>query len=134
VGKAQNQSADGTGSAKKRTMPGEAPRSYLDIGHNAGSYVWLIDEGILVRFGSGTHEEIWGVQKSFTCWRGRFDPETSQASVAAPENWPGGPPRRAIRKVAEAFRSSAIWFFPWPPGSPPRLVTPKGTRRTRREG
>ena len=123
MGKAQDQAGNA----------GEAPGSYLDIGHNAGSYVWLMDEGILIRFRNGTHEEVWGVRKSFTCWRGRYDPDTSQASIAAPENWIGGPPRRVVRKVAEAFHPATIWLFPWPPGAPPQLVTSKGTGRIPRK-
>lgn len=110
---------------RPQTKPGgvpDPPPSYLDIGHTAGSYVWLLDGRVLIRFRSGTHEEIWAARKSFTSWRGRFDPETSQASIAAPENWRGAPPRRVVRKVVEAFRPATIWFFPWPPGSESRPV------------
>jgi hypothetical protein len=91
-------------------------------GHNAHSFVWLIDEDVLVWFRNGTREEIWGVCRSLTCWRGRFDPETGEASVAAPENWIGPPPQSVIEKVVAAFHPTTIWLFPWPPGTPPQLL------------
>jgi hypothetical protein len=107
------------------------PQNYFDVAHNARSYVWLIDEdGVLARFRNGTHEEIWGIHRSFTCWRGRFDPETAEASIAAPENWADVPPQSVVVKVLAVFHPTTIWFFGWPPGTPPLLLpqdTPKST-------
>jgi len=100
----------------------QPPQGSRDIGQTAGTRLWLIDIAGLTESVRDTHEETWGRAKALSSWRGRINYESLHASIEAPENWSGAPPRRLVKVLTAHFRPRVIWFFPWPPGSAPQLV------------
>lgn len=65
---------------------------------------------------TGTHETVFGFQESLKSWRGRYDPETNQVSVVAPEGEPWASmevPEGVVDNLRKEFGADVeIWHFP----------------------
>ena len=84
------------------------PKTYMDGGHGTpNSFLWLYRNGALEvhKTGSRTHEKLWG-RKAMDYWRGRYDDQTGEVSVAKPAKYlmsQRGPPQYLIDALEAEF-------------------------------
>lgn len=94
----------------------ETSVEYIDIGHGMSSFtsmLWLYRDGKLETHSAatGTHNGVWGPE-AMHCWRGRFDMQTRQISIAKPAlEYQESPPPELLAALKAKFDFEASFLF-----------------------